>query len=83
MGTESVSERVYRGLRQKPEIVYHAVSVFRSRENDFYQLFENFDLLEKGEKRFITRYLEDFFKMIEKDRSVENEFIKNARVVDE
>ena len=83
MGTESVTERVYRGLRQDPAVVSRTVTLFRSKEDEILGLFQGFELLDEKERKFTERYLGDFFKMLEKERSVENEFINNAREMED
>ena len=83
MKTESVTERVYRGLKQEPGTVARTVAMFQSRKDEILWLFEDYPWLDKKEKKFVSRYLGDFFKMLENERSVQNEFIKNARDVDE
>ena len=83
MKTESVTERVYRGLKQEPETVFRTVALYQSKKEEILQLFENNPWLDNKEKKFASRYLGDFFKMLDHERSVQNEFIKNARAVDE
>ena len=83
IGTDHVTERVYRGFLKEPFIVYHTIEIFKTRKQEIYQLFENFELLDKDEKKQVIKYLDDFYEIINNDRKVKTEFFDNARVVHE
>jgi hypothetical protein len=83
IGTENVSERVYRGFKKEPFIVYHTIQIFNAKKQEIYQLFENFELLEKNRKNKAIEYLDGFYWVINNDKKVQKEFFDNARVVHE
>jgi hypothetical protein len=83
IGTEKVTERVYRGFKKEPFIVYHTIDLFKARKEEIYQVFENFELLNKDEKKKVINYLDEFYKIIDNDKVIQREFFDNARVVHE
>jgi len=83
IGTEKVSERVYRGFKKEPFIVYHTIQIFNTKKEEIYQLFENYELLDKNRKKKAIEYLDGFYWIINNDRMVQSEFFDRARVVHE
>jgi hypothetical protein len=83
MNTESVTGRVYRGLRKEPEIVYNTIRVFNLKKDEIYRLINNFDLLDQAEKKKAIRYLDDFYWIINNERVVKTEFFDRARIEDD
>jgi hypothetical protein len=81
IGTEKVSERVYRGFKKEPFIVYYTIEIFKARKQKIYQVFENFELLDMDEKEEVFHYLDEFYEIINDDRRIKTEFFDNARVV--
>jgi hypothetical protein len=81
IGTEKVTERVYRGFKKEPFIVYQTIHVFNTKKQEIYQLFENFKLLDNDEKKQAIKYLDEFYEIINNDRMVQKEFFDYARVV--
>jgi hypothetical protein len=83
IGTEKVTERVYRGFLKEPFIVYQTIDIFNKKKQDIYQVFQNFVLLEDKEKKQVIKYLDDFYWIINNDKMVQKEFFDYARVVHE
>jgi hypothetical protein len=83
IGTEKVTERVYRGFKKEPFVVYHTIDLFNKKKQEIYQVFQNFPLLEDSEKKQAIKYLDDFYFIINNDRMVQKEFFDYARVVHE
>jgi hypothetical protein len=79
LNTESVTERVYRGFKKDPEIVYQCIHQFNRKQQEIYQLFLNFPLLEENEKKKTIKYLDEFYKIISDDKKVKTEFFDKAR----
>ena len=79
MNTESVTERVYRGFKKEPDVVYHTIQVFNSKKQEIYQLFENFEMLDIDERNQAIKYLDEFYEIINNDRMVKTEFFDRAR----
>ncbi len=78
--TKSVSERIYRGFKKEPEIVNRTIEIFNNKKDEIFQLFEKSELLQKKELKRVLRYLNEFYRIINNERKVKNEFIDNARV---
>ncbi|MCU0371373.1 MAG: hypothetical protein MUC31_08155 [Bacteroidales bacterium] len=81
IGTDHVSERVYRGFKKDPFIVHHTIEVLTARKQEIYEVFENFELLDDKEKEETIKYLEEFFAIINNEKKIQVEFFDNARVI--
>jgi hypothetical protein len=81
IGTDKVSERVYRGFKKEPFIVYYTIEIFKARKQKIYQVFKDFKLLDMDEKEEVFTYLDEFYEIIDNDRQIKTEFFDNARVV--
>jgi hypothetical protein len=79
MHTSDVTERVYRGLWRQPETVYEVIDLFNQKKTEIYQVFEDSEFLDAGEKKKAISYLDQFFWMINDERSVKTVFFDNAR----
>jgi hypothetical protein len=79
LGTESVTERVYRGFPRAMEELEMAFDVFRAQKENIYSLIRNFTLLKDKTRKEMTDYLEDFYKIINNKNQAKSTFIDNAR----
>ena len=79
LGTESVTERVYRGFPRTMEELQKTLDVFRAKKNDIMKLISNFSPLNSRNKKEITDYINEFYDIIEDRRKVQTIFIDNAR----
>lgn len=79
IGTEKVTERVYRGFPRTMEEIQIKLDIFRNKKDSIYSLINNFSLLDSKVKKEMTNYLDDFFKFIENKGQVKSVFIDNAR----
>ena len=79
--TETVQERVYRGFKKPIEIINANIQLFNSKKKEIYDLFSNFELLKKSEKKRVIKYLDEFYQIINDDKQVRKEFIENARIL--
>lgn len=79
--TNDVTDRVYRGFKRRPEIVYYNIEKFKAKKKEIYQLFNEFELLSKKERKHVIKYLDEFYRIINNKRLVQREFVDNARVV--
>jgi hypothetical protein len=71
----SVQERRYRGFCEPDKTAFKEVfPLFNSLKNDFYNVYTNCSLLDAKYVKFVTRYLDDFYKIINNDKDVEKEF---------
>jgi len=79
LGTEKVTERVYRGFPRKMEELQATFDVFKSKKESIYSLINNFALLAARTKKELINFLDDFYSTINDKRQVQNIFIDNAR----
>ncbi|MBW6460701.1 MAG: hypothetical protein K0B08_09020 [Bacteroidales bacterium] len=82
INTKDVTVRVYRGIKQEPEILNRSIRRFQEKKEEIYSLFEDFELLDNKEKKRVTRYLDDFYRVIGNERLVRMEFVEKARNVE-
>ena len=80
LGTEKVTERVYRGFPRKMEELQPTMDIFRSKKEAIYGLINNFALLPARTKKELTGYLDEFYITINDKRQVQTIFINNARI---
>ncbi|HUR65040.1 MAG TPA: hypothetical protein VMZ03_01715, partial [Chitinophagaceae bacterium] len=79
IGTEKVTERVYRGFPRSMEELQQTLALFRSKKEAIYSVIRNFTMLGERARRGMINYLDEFYRMIEKDAEVRFAFIENAR----
>lgn len=79
LGTETVTERVYRGFPRGMEELQSTLEVFRNKKNQIYSLINNDPHLSSRNKKEAIDYLEDFYRTINNKRDVQSIFIDNAR----
>lgn len=80
IGTEKVTERVYRGFPRTMEELQIQLDVFRSKKDSIFGLINSFALLSMKTRKEMTGYLGEFFSLIEDKRAVKATFIDKARV---
>jgi len=76
---KSVEERAYRGYPRTMEELNEAIAIFNKQKDSIYSLINNFDLLTKQNKRYMTDYLDEFYHIIKDPASVKFTFINGAR----
>jgi hypothetical protein len=79
IGTEKVTERVYRGFPRTLEEIQTTLDVFRAKKEKIYSLINDFNLLTERERRTMKEYLDEFFQLIENNNRVRSVFVDNAR----
>lgn len=79
IGTETVTERVYRGFPRSMEELETEFDVFRKQKDNIYSLINNFTLLKERTRKNIISYLEEFYKTINSKNEAKSTFIDNAR----
>ncbi len=79
LGTESVTERVYRGFPRKMEELQVTMDFFRSKKDAITALINNCTYLQPKIKKEVVEYLNEFYKTISDKRQVQNIFVDNAR----
>jgi hypothetical protein len=77
-GTTTVRERVYMGQCIPPVDYQPIFNHFIEKEQDVYNLINNFTLLDKYNKTDMVRYLEDFFEIIKNPRMAQVNIINRC-----
>ena len=81
VGTGHVSERIYRGFKKEPFVVYHTIEIFKARKEEIYQVFRDFALLNDKDRDDAIKYIDDFYEIINDEKKIQKEFFDKARVV--
>lgn len=79
IGTEKITERVYRGFPRTMEELQETLKLFRDKKAALYALINDFTLLTERSRKTVISYLDDFYKIINNENAVQNEFINKAR----
>jgi hypothetical protein len=79
LGTEKVTERVYRGFPRNMEELEACFDQFRKQKEGIYSLIRNFPHLKDRVKRELTDFTDEFYKTINDKNQVKAIFIDNAR----
>lgn len=73
----SVRERLYRGFCEEDKKNFkETFDLFNKKKNDIYNVYNNCTLLNSKYIKFVTRYLDEFYKTINSNKSIEAEFGK-------
>ncbi|MEP6594576.1 MAG: hypothetical protein ABJA71_01470 [Ginsengibacter sp.] len=71
----TVQERRYRGYCEADKTAFAEVfALFNSLKTDIYNVYTNCSLLDAKYIKFVTRYLDDFYKIINNNKAIEEEF---------
>jgi hypothetical protein len=79
IGTETVTERVYRGFSRTMEELETVFDIFRKEKENIYSLIMNFTLLKEKTRKGMIGYLDEFYKTINSKSQAKSVFIDNAR----
>lgn len=79
LGTEKVTERVYRGFPRTMEELQAVFDIFRKNKDAITSLIMNFSPLASKTKKEAVEYLNEFYTTINNKRQVQSIFIDNAR----
>jgi hypothetical protein len=79
LGTESVRERVYRGVCVTGNELYNARAKIISKKDAIYSLYRNDTLLNKTAKLQTISYIDDFFEVIENENSFKKHIVDACR----
>lgn len=79
IGTEKVTERVFRGFPRTMEEIQTILNVFKNKKESIFKLINNFTLLDERVRKVMVNYLEDFYTTIQSSSQVKSIFIDNAR----
>lgn len=79
LGTEKVTERVYRGFPRKMEELEACFDIFRAKKEAINTLIMNFQLLSAKTRKGAADYINEFYRIINDKKQVQDIFISNAR----
>jgi len=79
LGTESVRERVYRGVCLSENMLLQSGQYFIDKKQEIYDLYHNDLLFNKSNKRSTLNYLDQFYKILENENLFKRNIIKNCR----
>jgi len=79
LGTETVTQRVYRGFARSMEELQETFEIFKNKKEAILSLVSNFTLLKERTRKDLVSYLEEFYKTINNKKEVQSVFIDNAR----
>ena len=79
LGTEKVTERVYRGFPRTMEELQKVFETYRNKKDAITSLIMNFSLLAAKSRKEAVEYLNEFYFTINNKKQVQSIFIDNAR----
>ena len=79
LGTETVTERAYRGFPRTMEELQTTLDIFRAKKESLTALINNCTYLQARVKKEAVEYVNEFYKIINDRRQVQSVFIDNAR----
>lgn len=79
IGTEKVTERVYRGFPRTMDELQLCLDKFRAKKEAMLKLINDFELISARTRRNMVDYMEEFFSTINSSKQVQDIFIDNAR----
>ena len=75
----SVRERLYRGFAHNRIAYQEAIDLFKEKKEAIYKLYNEFPYLNSKQKKMSISYINDFYKIIEKENLINAIFIREAR----
>jgi hypothetical protein len=79
LGITSVTERLYRGFARTMEELQANLDIFKAKKEAIMFYLNNFSLISARVKKDVTRYLEEFYDIINDKKLVKAYFITGAR----
>ncbi len=77
-GLTSVSERLYRGRCVNSDLLPETLQLFADRRNDIEALIRDQKELTPTTRRHLQKYVERFFKVLDKPRRIRNSLVKKC-----
>ncbi|MBE0639646.1 MAG: hypothetical protein IH598_14100 [Bacteroidales bacterium] len=77
-GTQNVTERIYRGQCRSMEEFMQIAAFFNSKKEDIFNLYNDYPLLSKREKRELLHYFKGFYDVINDERQIKVELLENC-----
>jgi hypothetical protein len=80
LGLKNLKQRLYRGYKRSLEEIEAAAKIFLEKKEAIYELINNFELLNTGNKKEMLTFLKEFFAEISNTRDLKYIFVDNALV---
>lgn len=77
---KSVTQRLYRGFGRNMNELQVNLDMFKEKKEQIMFYLQNFQLLDEHDKKWVTKYLEEFYKIIDNKKLCKSIFIDNARM---
>lgn len=71
LGIEDVTERYFYGICRTDNLYNIVLDIYKDKQEEIYELLESFEPLHKRSRREIIKYIDDFYKEIEKPDFIE------------
>ena len=72
---ETVTERYYGGACRTKEELEEAIAIFKTKKEKIINYCQEFEYLDKKERKKMVKYLESFFKTIGSSKAIKREFM--------
>jgi hypothetical protein len=79
LGLDNVTQRLFRGYCRPESEYLGAFEIFREKKADIYTFCENFPYLNQRELKILLNYFDQFYKIIENQKSIQFEFYLKCR----
>lgn len=79
MDLENVVQRRYRGFPRTMNELKPVLQIFKDKKDQIYAIVNQFELLDKSNRKDIINYMDDFYRIINNPKEVQYTFIDNAR----
>lgn len=66
---DHITERLYLGVCREPGVLEKQIPLFQEKKATFYQIINDFPYLAKNEKKEMIKYLDDFYKTLDRPKS--------------
>ncbi len=76
---ESVTQRTFRGFARSMDELKPVAAIFNTEKAETYALVENHELLSKATKKMMVKYLDEFYAIIDSEKSMYDAFVRGAR----
>ena len=76
---QSVRERLYRGICRTNQEYIETIEFFKEKEQEIYSFWNNFTYLEEKERKYIVKYIEQFYFILNNPRLTDSEIYSKCR----
>ncbi|MBT8091177.1 MAG: hypothetical protein KJO01_13315 [Gammaproteobacteria bacterium] len=73
-----VRHRLFRGLCSNNDLLMGTIQHYLDRKDAVYAIVDEIDMLTRGSRRYVTLYLNSFYKRISTPKKIDNAFVKRC-----